>query len=298
MRAVRLQAYGDVDQFKLEDIAVPTPDAGEILMRVHASAVNHFDLAIRQGLRAQQFPLPLPAILGGDAAGTVEALGAGVSGFAVGDRVIAHFRQRGRGPHADYAVVPAEGMARLPDGLSFEEGATLPQVGLTGRQIVDAISPLAGERILVAGAASAVGRAAVQYLTELGATVVAGVLPDEIEEVRGRADEVVDITQEPSAPSFDKAVVTVAPAVRIALMHVREGGTVGAPVPRPDGLREDIHYTRISHQDDALALRKVAEAAGRGEITIPIAQIFPLEDLAEAHRALARGPRGKIVIRH
>jgi NADPH:quinone reductase-like Zn-dependent oxidoreductase len=81
-------------------------------------------------------------------------------------------------------------------------------------------------------------------------------------------------------------------------MHVREGGTVGAPVPRPDGLREDIHYTRISHQDDALALRKVAEAAGRGEITIPIAQIFPLEDLAEAHRALARGPRGKIVIRH
>jgi NADPH:quinone reductase-like Zn-dependent oxidoreductase len=298
MRAMRLQAYGDVDQFKLDDVPVPTPEAGEVLMRVHASAVNHLDLVVRQGVRAQQWPMDLPATLGGDAAGVIEGLGAGVTGFAVGDRVIAHFRQRGKGPHADYAVVPVAGVAHLPEGMSFEDGATLPQVGLTGRQIVDVVAPQAGERVLVAGAGSAVGRVAVQYLRELGAHVVAGVLPDEMDEARDRADEVIDITVAPEAPGFDKAVVTVMPAAKNGLLHVRAGGKVGAPVPRPEGFREEVDYTRIAHQDDPVMLDKVARAAGRGELTIPIAQIFPLEQLADAHVAMTKAPRGKIVIRH
>ncbi|WP_029041332.1 NADP-dependent oxidoreductase [Cucumibacter marinus] len=298
MKAVRLQAYGDVDQFKLEDVATPSPGEGEILIRVLASAVNHLDLFVRKGLRSSQFPMTLPAILGGDAAGIVETVGPGVNGFAAGDRVIAHFRPLGRGPHAELAVAPREGVAHLPESVDFLQGAALPQVGLTGRQIVDVIEPQGGERVLVAGAGSAVGRAALQYLQELGATPVAAVLPDEMEEFRALVGEVIDITLPPAEAAYDKAVVTVAPAIENALGHVVSGGKMGAPILRPEGQREDVEYFRIAHFDDPRTLQRVADAAGRGDLVIPIAAVFPLENLADAHKALARGARGKIVIQH
>lgn len=99
---------------------------------------------------AQAFSLPFPTILGGDATGTIEGLADSVGWFDVGARVIAHFAQRGKGPPADFAVVPIEGVARLPETLSFEQAAALPQVGLTGRQVVDTIDPAPGERVLLA----------------------------------------------------------------------------------------------------------------------------------------------------
>src|SRR5690349_11840075 len=128
MKAVLLKGYGGVDQLELCELPMPQPGAGEVLIKIAASAVNPFDLILRQGYVAKLVPLPLPAVRGGDAAGTEAQLGQGVSGLAVGDRVVADFAATGRGSYAEYGVVPATSVAKLPAELSFEQGASLVKV--------------------------------------------------------------------------------------------------------------------------------------------------------------------------
>ena len=168
MKAIVLKSYGGVDQFASAEVPTPEPEAGQVLIRIEASAVNPFDLILRQGFMAKFIPLPFPAVLGGDAAGTVVELGAGVTGLTVGERVVADFPANGHGAHAEYGVVAASSVARLPANLSFEQGAALVKAGLTGRQTVQALGVEAGDRVLVSGGLGAVGRAAIQYLQELG----------------------------------------------------------------------------------------------------------------------------------
>ena len=158
MKAIVLKSYGGVDQFATVEVSTPRPAAGQVLIRIEASAVNPFDLLLRQGFMAKFIPLPLPAVLGGDAAGTVVELGAGVTGLTVGERVVADFPANGHGAHAEYGVVAADSVARLPANLSFEQGAALVKAGLTGRQTVAALGVQAGDRVLVSGGLGAVGR--------------------------------------------------------------------------------------------------------------------------------------------
>lgn len=298
MKAVRLQSYGDVDQLQLEDVPVPTPGAGEVLVKLETSAVNHFDLFVRQGYMAQMIPLALPAILGGDGAGTIAAVGPGVSGFAVGDRVIANFPVNGAGAHAEYGVASVNGVAKLPANVNYETGVTLPLVGLTGRQVVDVLDVKAGDRVLVAGALSAVGRVAIHYLKQLGAKPVAGVLPDELAEGEKLAGEALDITVAPGKAEFDLAVAAVQPAAANAVKHVRDGGKIGSSVQAPEGANPNVTFQTVYHQQDGKQLQQIADAAGRGELTIPVARTFGLAELGKAHQALAAGPRGKIVVTH
>jgi NADPH:quinone reductase-like Zn-dependent oxidoreductase len=175
MKASRLLAYGDSSQIKIEELPTPVPSAGEVLVKVGASGLNHVETYLRQGYLAQMMPLELPATLGIDLAGEVVEIGPGVTQFAKGDRVLGRLQITGKGSHAEYAVAAATQLAKLPANVSYEAGATLGLVGLTGRQAVDATGAKAGDRVLVTGALGSVGRAAVQYLKELGITVVAAV---------------------------------------------------------------------------------------------------------------------------
>lgn len=299
MRAVRLQDYGDVNQFRLEDAPEPTPKAGEVVIAVAASGLNPVDLYIRQGYMKQYTPMQLPAIQGIDAAGTITALGEGVTGFAVGDRVIGHLPINGNGAHADKAIVPVAGLAKLPANLSFEVGATLPLVGLTGRDAVDALGVKPGQRVLVAGALGAVGRAAVQYLKELGAVPVAGVRASRLAEGKSLAGEAIDIDNATGA-QFDHAVSAAAPVAAKVPALVKDGGTVASVVQTPPAANpgERVKVATIWTQDNPDKLKAIAEAAARGELDIPIAQTFPLSELSAAHNALATAPQGKIVVTH
>ena len=299
MKAVRLQDYGDVNQFRLEDAPEPTPKAGEVVIEVAASGLNPVDLYIRQGYMKQYTPMDLPAIQGIDAAGTITALGEGVTGFAVGDRVVGHLPINGAGAHAEKAIVPVAGLARLPANLSFEAGATLPLVGLTGRDAVDALGVTPGQRVLVAGALGAVGRAAVQYLKELGAVAVAGVRASRLDEGRALAGEAIDIDTA-SGAQFDHAV-SAAPAVAAKVPAlVKDGGTVASVVQTPPEANpgERVKVASIWTQDNPAKLKAIVDAAARGELQIPIAKTFPLAELSAAHSALATAPQGKIVVTH
>lgn len=184
---------------------------------------------------AEHIPLPLPAVLGGDAAGTIAELGEGVTSLAVGDRVVADFPANGKGAHAEYGVVAATSVAKLPDALSFEQGAALVKAGLTGRQTVDVLGAKAGDRVLVSGALGAVGRVAIQYLNQLGARPVAGVKFARMDEGHELAGEAVDITTAPVSPTFDFAISAAAPVAGNAIANVRDGGQVASIVPVPEG---------------------------------------------------------------
>lgn len=300
MKAARLHSYGDIDRFAIDDIPIPEPAAGEILIKIEASAINPFDLMVRRGDMAQFIPLELPAVLGGDAAGVVAGVGSGVSGFSIGDRVIADFALNGRGAHAEYGVAPATAIAKLPANLSFEQGATLPKAGLTGRQSVDALGVGAGARVLIAGSLGAVGRAAIQYLQEIGAKPVAGVRPDRIEEARQLAGEALDITAAPARATFDYAISAAAPVALNLMRHVRDGGQVASIVPVPEGANTGnrVRIHELYHRADAGTLAAVASAASRGVLIIPIAKTFRLEHIGAAQAAVAAGSPGKVVLKH
>ena len=300
MKAACLNSYGDVDQFSIDDVARPEPEAGQVLIRIEASAVNHFDLLIRQGYVAQYIPLELPAVLGGDAAGTIVELGSGVTGFAVGDRVIADFAPNGRGSHAEYGVVPVSAIAKLPANLSFEQGAALPKAGLTGRQSVDALGVKAGDRVLISGGLGGVGRAAIQYLQEIGAKPVAGVRSDRLAEARQLAGETLDIGLAPADAAFDYAISAAVPVAANLIGHVRDGGRVASIVPVPEGANAGNRVTihELYHRADAATLAAVADAASRGILVVPVAKTFPLDEIGAAQKAVAAGIQGKVVLKH
>lgn len=300
MKGVQLRNYGGPEQFVLVDLPMPQPAAGEVLIKIDASAVNHFDVMVREGRAAQMIPLQLPAILGGDAAGTIAAIGPGAAAFSVGDRVIADFQTNGRGSHAEFGVVPVTAVAQLPGSVSFIDGAALPKAGLTARGAIQQLGIAAGDRVLVSGALGSVGRAALQHLREIGAYSVAAVRSERIEETRELADDVLDISRAPAARSFAYAISTAAPVSAKLFEHVRDGGKVFTVARAPDGLNADSRIAVLAgrHRTDGKVLQDVADAAGRGELLIPIANTFPLAQLADAHRAFAAGVRGKLVVQH
>ncbi|TAY51084.1 NADP-dependent oxidoreductase [Rhizobium leguminosarum] len=300
MKAALLKSYGDVDQFEIGDIPTPKPGPGEILIKIEASAVNPFDLILRQGFMAKFIPLPLPAVLGGDAAGTISALGDGVTGFAVGDRVVADFAANGKGAHAEYGVLPATSVAKLPVGLSFEEGASLVKAGLTGRQAVEALDVKAGDRVLVSGGLGTVGRSAIQYLKQIGARPVAGVRPERLSEGQALAGEALDITLPAASPDFAYGISAAGPVAGNLIGHISDGGTVASIVPVPEGAnaadRVTIH--ELFHRTDAATLDAVLDAAVRGLLVIPISHTFTLEEIGAAQNAVAAGAPGKVVLKH
>lgn len=300
MKAALLKSYGGIDQFVIDEVPMPKPQAGEVLIKIEASAVNPFDLILRQGFMAQFIPLELPAVLGGDAAGTIAALGEGVTGLAVGDKVVGDFPANGKGAHAEYGVLPTSSVAKLPANLSFEQGASLVKAGLTGRQTVDALGVKQDDRVLISGALGMVGRAAIQYLQEIGAKPVAGVRSERLEDARALAGEAIDITERPAEATFDFAIST-APAVAGNLIaHVRDGGQVVSIVPVPEGANADHRVTihEMRHRTDVDMLNAVLRAASEGALVIPIAKTLPLSEIGTAQNAVAGGVHGKVVLKH
>ena len=128
MKAVVLHEYGGPDKLKYEDVPDPVAGEGEVLVRLSATSVNPIDWKMRSGEAKAHFPVEFPGILGRDIAGIVRSLGPGVTGFAPGDKVIA----LGSKTYAEFAVVRAENLTHLPEGLDLVESAAIPLVALTG----------------------------------------------------------------------------------------------------------------------------------------------------------------------
>jgi len=304
MKAMILEAAGK--PLSLRDIAKPAPAAGQVLVRIHASGVNPLDLKIAAG-KAEHARMPLPAVLGIDMAGVVEAVGAGVTGFAPGDAVFGMTGGVGgvQGSLAEYAAVDADLLAHAPRSISLREAAALPLVFITAWEgLVDRARVQPGQSVLVQGGAGGVGRMAVQLALACGAQVSATGRPGQrgqIEAMGARFLEQLD------GEEFDIVFDTVGGEVldasfRAARMyggHVVSALGWGTHALAPLSFRAATYsgvFTllpllsgrgRAAH---GAILREAARLVDAGKLAVHLsAERFSLEDANRAHTALGAG---------
>ena len=321
MRAIRLHATGGPDVLQLEEVPTPAPGPGEILIRHAAVGLNFIDIYQRDGL----YPIPLPATLGLEAAGVVEAVGPDVSRFQVGDRVA---YCSSLGAYADANVVKADRAVRVPEGVSLDTAAASLLKGLTAEFLVRRLWPLAaGDTALVQAAAGGVGLILCQWLSAVGVRVI-GCVGSDATAALARAhgcDEVIIAEREDVAARV--RALTGNAGVRIAYDSVgrttldgslaslaRRGllvsfGNASGPPSPVDPLRlsraGSLFLTRptlFDYVSTATELDAAAEALfavlANGQVEVRIGQTFNLEDTAAAHIALAgRQTTGATLIR-
>lgn len=300
MKAVVLHEYGGPDKLKYEDIDDPVAGEGEVLVRLAATSVNPIDYKMRSGVAKEHFPVTFPGILGRDVAGLVRTVGTGVSGFAAGDKVMA----LGRGTYAELAVVKAEELTLVPDGLDLVEAAALPLVALTGEQLVTRGTGIkSGETILVSGAVGGVGRSAVWTAKKAGAKVIAGVRKKQLEEAKAiGADEVIALDDASAMEKLgvvDAVADTVGGKTGEALMGKVKQGGVFASVLGPPGnakMNPTVQVKPVMAVPDAKKLRELAEDVAAKRFTIPIDRMIPLKDAGEGQAAAEKGGIGKVLL--
>ncbi len=306
MRAVGVNRFGGPEVLEIVELPVPEPGDGEVRIRVAAATVNPTDTGLRVGMRIRG-DKPPPYVPGMEAAGVVDAAGAGAD-WQPGERVMAIVLPSGSsGAQAEYVVVPADSVARVPDGIGLAAAATLPMNGLTVRLALDLLALPPGSTLAVTGAAGAVGGYAIQLGVAEGLRVIADASPADAELVKGLgADVVVErgpgmvaaIRQE--APDGVDAVLDAALIGGPVLAAVRDGGQVAAV--RPFGAESErgitVHLVWVGeylHAGDKLA--ELAALAAAGKLTLRVAAEMPAEEAAEAHRRLeAGGTRGRLVL--
>ena len=309
MKAVRFHEYGDPDVLRYEDADQPVPGAGEVRIRVAGTSFNGIDGNIRAGLMQGPMPLTLPLVPGLDVAGTVDALGEGVSGLAVGDEVVGFLPFVVDGAAAEYVLAPAEGLAPAPTSIPLADAAALPLVGLTAWQaLFDHAELKPGQRVLISGAGGAVGGYAVQLASAAGAHVIATASPRSLEQVKTTgADEIIDHTATQVTAAVTEPVdvllnlAPIDPAAFTALAAlVRDGGVVVSTtvwMPAPGDEDRGVRAVDLFVRSDAAQLSELVARVDRGELTVDIAERVPLADLGSVHaRAAAGTVAGKVVV--
>lgn len=309
MKAVRFHEYGGPEVLRYEEVELPVAGAGQVLVRVAGTSFNGVDANIRGGGMQGPIPVALPHIPGIDVAGTVEALGEGVTGVRVGDRVVGFLPMVADGAAAEHVVAPADVLAPAPSTIPLADAAALPIVALTAWQaLFDHGGLTSGQRVLVNGAGGAVGDYAVQLAKNAGAHVVATASPRSVERVRSAgADEVVDHTTTDLAAAVAEPVdlvlnlAPVAPEQLVALVGlIRPGGvlvntTVWMPAPSDD--ERGVRGVDLFVRSDAEQLAELVARVDRGELRVDVAQRVPLAELASVHAQAAAGTlSGKVVV--
>jgi NADPH2:quinone reductase len=320
MKAIRIHAFGGPEVYQTEEIPEPTPSAGQALVGIEAVGVNFIEVYQRSGL----YPGPLPATPGSEAAGTIVALGPGVTDFAVGDRVA---WQGSPGAYAERAAVPAERLVRLPEGVSTRQGAATMLQGMTAHYLAGSTRPLGpGDTCLVHAAAGGVGLLLCQIAKRRGARVLGTVSTAEkaaLARAAG-ADETILYTEQDfeaevkrltrgggvqviydsvGRATFEQGLRCLAPRGMMVLF-----GQSSGPVPPFDpqvlSRSGSLYLTRpvLGHYVATRAelLARAGEVLGwvrDGTLRLRIGGEFPLSQAAEAHRQLqARATTGKLLL--
>jgi NADPH:quinone reductase-like Zn-dependent oxidoreductase len=289
---------GDPDVLRYEEAERPEPGEGEVLIRIHAASVNPIDWKYRRGLSDK----PLPAVLGNDVSGTVEASRA--EGFAEGGEV---FGFAATGGYAEFATAPAALIAKKPAGVSHEQAAAIPVAGLTAWQVLfDRAGLERGQTVLIAGAAGGVGHFAVQFAKLAGARVVGTGSSRNRDFVLGLgADGYVDYTRQDVAEAVtgvDVAFDTVGGDTTESLLPtVREGGmlvTIAAAPPTEAARERGVRAELLVMSPSSEQLTRIADLVAAGDVHVEVAEVLPLAEVQRAHELSESGhTRGKIILR-
>jgi NADPH:quinone reductase len=320
MKAIRVHVPGGPDVLKLEDVPEPTPEPGKANVKLEAAGVNYIDIYFRTGL----YKAPMPLTPGLEGAGTVMAVGPGVSDIKVGDRVC---YTGVPGSYAQMNSVPADRLVKIPDGLSFRDGAAAMLQGMTAHYLAVSTFPLKkGDSCLVHAAAGGVGLLLCQIASMRGATVIGTVsTPEKAALAReAGADSTILYTQQDFAAevkrvtngrgvdvvydsvgstTFEKGFDCLRPRGMMVLY-----GQSSGPVPPFDlqvlNTKGSLFITRPSLNAYVMTRDELLERAGDvlgwikdGALKLRIEHVFPLAQAADAHRALeGRKTTGKVLL--
>jgi NADPH:quinone reductase-like Zn-dependent oxidoreductase len=333
MKAVRLHKHGAPDVLSYEDVEMPQPGPGQILIKVEAAAVNYADLMRRRN-DPYPFPTPLPFTPGSEVAGTVEALGEGVTSPPVGTPVFALVGADGSSGYAQYAVAHAPQVIPIPPGLSLETASGLFVAGTTAALILTEVARVqAGETVLVQAAAGGVGSYAVQLAKHLGATVIAAAStaekrkhaaslgadhtldyaqadwPDRVRELT--AGRGVDVLLEMTGgPALDQGLSVLAPFGRAVVY----GTASSAPAQLSDQTFRHVFYSPALNQSliafnvglwfglrperAVNAFQWLIGLVMSNRVNVHIGRVLPLTQAAEAHRLIERRQTtGKVILK-
>lgn len=307
MRAAIYTEFGAAPQ--VADIAVPEPAEGEVRVRVRAASVNGFDVAVAAGYIKGMMEHRFPVVLGKDFAGTIDAVGAGVTGFDTGDRVFGVVTKAylGDGSFAEYVTVPVSvGLAKLPDNVSLTEGAALGLAGTAALAAIDAAGLTAGQRVLITGATGGVGAQAVQLAAQAGAEVIATANTDRERDhvIALGATQIVDYTEDVAAatlafqPEGVDVVIHLAGDPAALLPALRAGGRfISTLIYSPEQFpAEAVTVIPIIANPTPETLNRLADYRAQDRTLVTIQKVYELEQAPAALTDFAGGTLGKIVI--
>ena len=327
MKAARIHRYGACDNFRIDDVPKPEPGPNDVLVEVHATAVNPIDWKMRFGTQRAVVWRKLPTTLGMDMAGVVESVGERVTHFKPGDAVFSSPTHRREGTYAEYVVIDEKELAHKPSNASFVEAASLPMVGLTAWGCLKG-RVREGDRVFIQAGSGGVGSFAIQLAKSMGAVVSTTCSGRNVELVTDLgADHVVDYTKEnfwevlePQDLALDSLGQSERKHLRQVLRRWGRITSINSELYRLSKrfgpylgvlasfftlfvftlvnlFTKGIRTAHVLRATDGKALAEIATLVEEGEIRAVIDRTFPLEQVADAHRYSETGrARGKIVI--
>jgi NADPH:quinone reductase-like Zn-dependent oxidoreductase len=303
MKAVRFDEYGGVDALYVAEVPRPVPGPGQVVVEVKAAGINPGEAKVREGLLHSRWPATFPSGEGSDLAGIVDELGPDVTSVSVGDEVIGWVDTRSS--HAEYVLVEAANLTPKPAQVPWQVAGALPVAGFTAWAAVRAVGARPGDTLAVSGAAGGVGSLTVQLARREGATVIGlarqanhgwleqyGVIPVTYGE--GVADRIRQ-----AAPNVDAFIDTYGgDYVELALNELGVQPSRVDTIVRFDAVEKyGVKAEGNAAGASAATLGALAGLIAAGELDVPIAAAYPLEQVREAYKDLEGGhTRGKIVL--
>jgi NADPH:quinone reductase-like Zn-dependent oxidoreductase len=307
MKAVRIHKYGGPEVVRYEDAPRPQPQAGEVVVRVHAAGVNPIDWKVREGYMKDFWPHKFPLILGWDLSGVVEEVGPRVSQFKKGDEVYSLPDPTRNGAYADYVVVRESELALKPNSLYHIRAAAVPLAALTAWQsLFDTAQLQPGQRVLIHAGSGGVGHFAVQLTKWKGAYVFATASTKNQDLLRELGvDEPIDYTQqrfENVVRNIDIVLDTLGGETQERSWSVlKKGGVLVSLVQPPSEEKAEelgVRAALLGAQPNGAQLAEIANIIDSGKLAPVIDRILPLSEVRRAHELSKSGhTHGKIVLR-
>ena len=300
-KAVRFNEYGGVDVLQVVDVQAPAPGPGEVAVRVKAAGINPGEASIREGLLHHLWPATFPSGQGSDLAGVVDAVGDGVTTWAPGDEVLGWTDRRAG--QAELVVTEAGHLVARPPEVPWEVAGSLFVAGTTAWASIRAVAPGPGETVVVTGAAGGVGSLTVQLARRAGARVIGLASAPNHDWLRAHdvipvayGDGTADAIRAAAPAGVDAFVDTFGGYVGLALDELGVAPQRVNTIIPPERTR-GIQSAGNNDAASADVLAEVAALVAAGELEVPIAATYPLDQVREAYTELARRhTHGKIVL--
>ncbi|TFB13766.1 NADP-dependent oxidoreductase [Filobacillus milosensis] len=308
MKAIVIDQYGGQDVLTEKEVEKPTPDKGQVIVKLHATSINPIDWKLREGYLKEMVPFDFPIILGWDAAGVIDEVGENVKDYKVGDKVFARPELTNRGTYAEFTAVDSHLLAKIPENISFEEAASVPLTALTAWQCMfEHGSVKEGHKVLIHAGSGGVGSFAIQLAKNAGAYVATTCSTKNVDLVKSLgADEVIDYTKqnfEEEISNYDFVLDTLGGEIQEKSYQVLKSGgelaSVAAPPEEEKAKEHAVNAFFVWLEPKGEQLQQIAKQMEVGKLKVIIGHRFPLSEqgireahaLSETHHA-----KGKIVI--